>query len=118
MDHVAYHHENGHTLSYARPDFQLFNSLWETHLIDGVMYRELKRNTPDKRRLIRRNPSPSASEIGGSPPSAPKAEGSEKLAVVNERARDRRRRMIRKIISPSIARSDLGQFPHPAVLDC
>ena len=90
MDHVAYHHEIGHSLSHARADFQLLAYLWENHLIDEIEYRELKGNTPDRSRLIHGNPSPPTSDTADSPPSTPTAEESRPVAVVNERRRDRR----------------------------
>ncbi|KAF2464951.1 uncharacterized protein BDR25DRAFT_241489, partial [Lindgomyces ingoldianus] len=42
MDHVAYHHLLGHTLRTSRPDFHLFQHLWQKRLIDDQDLKELK----------------------------------------------------------------------------
>ena len=88
MYHIAfYHHWIGHSLSHARPDFQLFDYLWETHLIDEIMYREIKGNTPDQSRLTHGNPSPPTSDRSDSPPATPPGA----VAVLNESRHSRRR---------------------------
>jgi len=91
MDHVAGHHRIGHSLAHARPDFQLFNYLWETHLIDEVVYREIRGNTPDRSRMIHGNPSPPPSDRSSSPPSTPLVPTARPVAIMNERRHDRRR---------------------------
>ncbi|ORY06231.1 hypothetical protein BCR34DRAFT_444039, partial [Clohesyomyces aquaticus] len=42
MDHIAYHHLLGHTLRTSRPDFHLFQHLWQKRLIDDQDLKELK----------------------------------------------------------------------------
>lgn len=43
MDHVAYHHSVlGETLRTSRPDFHLFQHLWQKRLIDDADLKELK----------------------------------------------------------------------------
>ena len=42
MQHLADHHEAGHTLRTSRPDFHLFQHLWQKHLIDDQDLKELK----------------------------------------------------------------------------
>jgi hypothetical protein len=42
MDHVAYHHLLGTTLQTSRPDFHLFQHLWQKRLIDDQDLKELK----------------------------------------------------------------------------
>ena len=43
MDHIAsYHHMLGHTLRTSRPDFHLFQHLWQKRLIDDADLKELK----------------------------------------------------------------------------
>ncbi|KAF2741159.1 hypothetical protein EJ04DRAFT_518332 [Polyplosphaeria fusca] len=42
MEHVAYHHQMGVTLRASRPDFHLFQHLWQKRLIDDQDLKELK----------------------------------------------------------------------------
>jgi hypothetical protein len=42
MEHVAQHHDSGETLRTSRPEFQLFDHLWQKRLIDDEDLRELK----------------------------------------------------------------------------
>lgn len=42
MEHVADHHLMGHTLRTSRPDFHLFQHLWQKRLIDDQDLKELK----------------------------------------------------------------------------
>jgi hypothetical protein len=42
MEHVAQHHDRGDTLQTSRPEFQLFDHLWQKRLIDDEDLRELK----------------------------------------------------------------------------
>jgi len=42
MEHVAWHHELGQTLKTSRPDFHLFQHLWQKRLIDDADLKELK----------------------------------------------------------------------------
>ncbi|OCL09509.1 hypothetical protein AOQ84DRAFT_256139, partial [Glonium stellatum] len=43
MNHIAsYHHMQGHTLRTSRPDFHLFQHLWQKRLIDDADLKELK----------------------------------------------------------------------------
>ena len=91
MRHVEQHHQIGHTLAHARPDFQLFDYLWENHLIDEIDYREIKGNTRDQSRVTHGNPSPPTSDSAGSPPSTPVPE-SRPVAVLNEPRDNRGRR--------------------------
>ena len=41
MHHVAIHHQLGHRLAHARPDFVFFRYLWEKRLMSDKEYREL-----------------------------------------------------------------------------
>ena len=90
MECVANHHEIGHNLSYARPDFYLLDYFWENQLISETLYRELKENTPVRSRLTHSAPTPPKSYTAGSPSSIPTAEESRPPAVVNERRHNRR----------------------------
>ena len=81
MRHVAQHHQFGHTLKHARPDFKLFDYFWENHLIDETEYREIKENTRDRSRTTRANSSPPSTPVPESPP----------VAVLNERRGPQRR---------------------------
>ena len=47
MHHVALHHQLGHKLSHARPDFDLLRYLWEKRLISDSEYRALRGNMED-----------------------------------------------------------------------
>ena len=91
MAHVAHHHQIGHSLSHARPDFPFYDYLWENHLIDEVDYREIKGNTENAARRIFGNPSPPLSETSDTPPSSPDAQSSQPVTFVNDRREDRRR---------------------------
>ncbi|KAF2648203.1 hypothetical protein K491DRAFT_613203 [Lophiostoma macrostomum CBS 122681] len=42
MDHIAGHHLVGHKLRTSRPDFHLFQHLWQKRLIDDQDLKELK----------------------------------------------------------------------------
>ncbi|KAF2800695.1 hypothetical protein K505DRAFT_344967 [Melanomma pulvis-pyrius CBS 109.77] len=42
MEHVSYHHNIGETLRTSRPDFHLFQHLWQKRLIDDQDLKELK----------------------------------------------------------------------------
>ena len=88
MRHVETHHGIGHSLSIARPDFQLFEYLWENHLIDEIVYRDIRGNTPDRSRSTYGNPSPPTSEHSDSPPSIPTGP----VGILNERRHNRRTR--------------------------
>jgi len=41
MQHIATHHQLGHRLATARPDFELFQYLWQKKIIDDPLYKEL-----------------------------------------------------------------------------
>ena len=87
MDHVALHHEIGASLAHARPDFQLFDYLWGSYLINEDTYRELKGSS-----LLRHGvPSPPSSDPSVSPPPTPTATEERVIAVVHERRHDRHR---------------------------
>ena len=45
MMHVSLHHQLGHRLSHARPDFQLFAYMWCNRLISTAEYRDLRGNS-------------------------------------------------------------------------
>ena len=90
MDHVARHHEIGHSLSHARPDFRLFDYLWENHLIDEEDYREIKGNIPDRSRMT--GPTPPMSDASNSPPPTPVNPEGSAVTILNERRRGRRSR--------------------------
>lgn len=91
MGHIAYHHRAGHSLSHARPDFPLYDYLWENHLIDEIDYREIKGNTRDASQMTRGNPSPPTSDTSGSPPTTPPAEASRPVTVLHDPKREGRR---------------------------
>ncbi|KAF2141197.1 uncharacterized protein K452DRAFT_36270 [Aplosporella prunicola CBS 121167] len=42
MTHIAEHHRAGHTLATARPDFHLYQYLWQKRIIDDAELKELK----------------------------------------------------------------------------
>jgi hypothetical protein len=42
MEHIANHHRVGHKLRTSRPDFHLFQHLWQKRLIDDQDLKELK----------------------------------------------------------------------------
>ncbi|KAI4185198.1 MAG: hypothetical protein LQ346_005961 [Caloplaca aetnensis] len=48
MNHVFLHHRLGHSLSSARPDFQLYTYLWKKHVITDAIYRDIKGNSEDR----------------------------------------------------------------------
>lgn len=58
MLHVAFHHQLGHRLATARPDFELFTYLWNHRLIDDANYRDLKGNYEDRSRRVLAYPFP------------------------------------------------------------
>jgi hypothetical protein len=41
LEHVQLHHQLGHRLAHARPDFELYLYLWQKRVIDDVQYRAL-----------------------------------------------------------------------------
>ena len=47
MKHIEMHHRLGHSLSHARPDFQLYEHLWGNDLIDEIDYNELSGRSGD-----------------------------------------------------------------------
>ena len=58
MKHVSIHHQIGHRLAHARPDFMLYKYLWNKHIISNSTLRELM--GPESTRNPRqRSPSPS-----------------------------------------------------------
>lgn len=57
MWHIAFHHQLGHRLATARPDFELFRYLWNHRLIDDAEYRDLKGNNEDRSRRVLAYPS-------------------------------------------------------------
>ncbi|KAL9641261.1 MAG: hypothetical protein Q9204_000160 [Flavoplaca sp. TL-2023a] len=61
MQHVLLHHQLGHSLSCARPDFQLYTYLWNKHVIDDAVYRDIKGNSEDRSRHVRAYPTPPVS---------------------------------------------------------
>ena len=126
MEHIARHHQIGHSLSHAQPDFELIDFLWNNYLIDEVMYRELKQNTQDQKRSTDGISYPPTLDTTGSPPSTPAVERVRLVAVVNERKRNRRPKQPKrklpvieppKVISPSTVHSSLGQIPSSSSLD-
>lgn len=48
MRHVQLHHQLGHRLAIARPDFELFKYLYDKHLIDDATYKDLKGNSKER----------------------------------------------------------------------
>ena len=62
MEHIAYvHHQHGHRLAHARPDFQLYKYLWDQRLISDADYRDLKGNNEVRSRAAQAYPSPPVS---------------------------------------------------------
>lgn len=57
MGHVELHHQLGHRLATARPDFELFSYLWRHRLISDADYRDLKGNYDDRSRRVLAYPS-------------------------------------------------------------
>ena len=41
MEEIASHHQLGHRLAHARPDFELFKYLWDKRLIEDAHYKNL-----------------------------------------------------------------------------
>lgn len=58
MNHVFCHHQLGHSLSCARPDFQLYTYLWNHHVVSDADYRDIKGNSEDRSRHVRAYPTP------------------------------------------------------------
>lgn len=61
MEHVFLHHRLGHSLSHARPDFQLYTYLWNNHVISDAEYRDIKGNSEDRSRRVSAYPTPPVS---------------------------------------------------------
>ncbi|KAL9596164.1 MAG: hypothetical protein Q9219_005984 [cf. Caloplaca sp. 3 TL-2023] len=61
MDHVFLHHRLGHSLSCARPDFQLYRYLWNKRVISDADYRDIKGNSEDRSRHVAAYPTPPVS---------------------------------------------------------
>lgn len=61
MNHVFLHHRLGHSLSCARPDFQLYIYLWNHHVITDADYRDIRGNSVDRSRHVRAYPTPPVS---------------------------------------------------------
>jgi len=83
MEHVAFHHRCGESLSHARPDFALYEYLWCHRLISLEVYNDIKANSDERTRMIHGEPSPPASEDG---------DGGRPYIVMNERRCERRAR--------------------------
>lgn len=58
MEHVAYHHLLGCRLAHGRPDFELYNYLWNNRLISDADYRDLKGNNDERSQAAQAYPSP------------------------------------------------------------
>ena len=83
MIHVAkFHHQIGHTLAHARPDFALFRYLWEQGIIDNATYSELRGD---------RSRHPLTQALSQETVAADE-DRPQTTSVVNERRRDRPRR--------------------------
>jgi len=48
MQHVHFHHQLGHRLAVARPDFELFKYMYDNYLIDDATYKDLKGSSKDR----------------------------------------------------------------------
>ncbi|KAL8817755.1 MAG: hypothetical protein Q9191_008083 [Dirinaria sp. TL-2023a] len=48
MKHVQIHHQLGHRLAIARPDFELFEYLYTNHLIPVATYKDLKGHSKER----------------------------------------------------------------------
>lgn len=88
MDHVASHHGIGHSLSHARPDFALYEYLWQKKLIENHEYNHIKSDSEDRSRMVHGNPSPPLSEKG---PASQDPSESRPYTLTNERRRGERR---------------------------
>lgn len=62
MHHVALHHQLGHKLAHAQPDFELFTYLWNNRLISDTDYKDLKGNSRDRSRTVAAYPTTQASQ--------------------------------------------------------
>ncbi|KAL9104183.1 MAG: hypothetical protein Q9163_000835 [Psora crenata] len=92
MKHVADHHKLGHTLSHARPDFALYEYLWQQKVIGPEVYRDIKGNSEDRSRRVHGEPSPPISRTG----SMEEEESPETCAFINENGRRNRSRKGRR----------------------
>lgn len=61
MNHVSVHHQLGHSLSCARPDFRLYTYLWNHRVITDAVYRDIKGNSEDRSRHVKAYPTPPVS---------------------------------------------------------
>ncbi|KAI4240413.1 MAG: hypothetical protein L6R40_005124 [Gallowayella cf. fulva] len=61
MHHTFQHHQQGHSLACARPDFQLYTYLWNHRLISDADYRDIKGNSEDRSRQVNAYPTPPVS---------------------------------------------------------
>ena len=52
MEHVFLHHCFGHRLAHARPDFELYEYLWQNKVISGPVYRDIKGNSGSRSHSI------------------------------------------------------------------
>lgn len=62
MQHTASHHQLTHRLAHARPNFQLFDYLWNNKLISNAVYKDLKGNGQDRARAAYPSPPVSPNE--------------------------------------------------------
>ena len=58
MEHISCHHRLGSRLADARPDFELYNYLWNKHLLSDADYRDLKGNQAGRSQAAQAYPSP------------------------------------------------------------
>lgn len=56
MNHVFLHHRLGHSLSCARPDFDLYTYLWNNHVLSDADFRDIRGNSVDRSRHVRAFP--------------------------------------------------------------
>ena len=92
MEHVELHHQIGARLAHARPDFKMFEYLWNKRLITSAEYKDLKGNG-NRNEAARSWHSPPLSPVDDHGRSLPSP--SEAVTCTNtnrERGRERQRR--------------------------
>lgn len=89
MEHIKFHHEHGHRLAHARPDFDLMRYCWQQDLIDQRTYRDLL-GGQNVERTERTENAPDDSSHSLTSPSHDQY-SSEPVACLNERRRRRNR---------------------------
>lgn len=95
MQHVQLHHQLGYRLAIARPDFELFEYLYNEHLIDDATYKDLKGHSKDRNAEycdLKGFVLPGSSQPSGASVSPPISPASPRSAVVEMHSPSRARR--------------------------